>query len=71
IAVVRDRAGGLRAFYNVCKHRAHHLLAGEGKARVITCPYHAWSYNLDGGLRQAPMTETLVDFRKEDICLSQ
>ncbi|VWB50630.1 dioxygenase [Burkholderia lata] len=71
IAVVRDRAGGLRAFYNVCKHRAHHLLAGEGKARVITCPYHAWSYNLDGGLRQAPMTETLVDFRKEEICLSQ
>ncbi|MBN3723267.1 aromatic ring-hydroxylating oxygenase subunit alpha [Burkholderia sp. Ac-20379] len=71
IAVVRDREGTLRAFYNVCQHRAHHLLTGEGRARVITCPYHAWSYGLDGGLRQAPMTETLVNFDKDKICLSQ
>ena len=47
IAVVRDRRGGLRAFYNVCKHRAHELLSGSGTARAITCPYHAWTYGLD------------------------
>ncbi|UTW13126.1 aromatic ring-hydroxylating oxygenase subunit alpha [Marinobacterium rhizophilum] len=71
IAIVRDRSGDLRAFYNVCKHRAHHLLEGEGKARVMTCPYHAWSYNLDGNLRNAPHTEGLVAFDKGDICLDQ
>lgn len=71
IAVVRDRSGDLRAFYNVCKHRAHHLLVGEGKARVMTCPYHAWSYNLDGKLRQAPHTDALENFDKGEICLDQ
>ncbi|WP_198649966.1 aromatic ring-hydroxylating oxygenase subunit alpha [Zobellella maritima] len=71
IAVVRDRSGELRAFYNVCKHRAHHLLEGEGKTRVMTCPYHAWSYNLDGNLRNAPHTDALIDFNKGDICLDQ
>ena len=48
IAVVRDRDGGLRAFYNVCKHRAHELLSGSGTTRNIVCPYHAWTYGLDG-----------------------
>ena len=46
IAVVRDREGVLRAFYNVCKHRAHHLLTGEGETTRIMCPYHAWVYDL-------------------------
>lgn len=71
IAIVRDRDGDLRAFYNVCKHRAHHLLKGEGKTRMVTCPYHAWSYNLDGTLRQAPHTDALVNFDKDKICLDQ
>jgi choline monooxygenase len=42
IAIVRDREGVLRAFYNVCKHRAHELLSGEGETPRIMCPYHAW-----------------------------
>lgn len=42
IAVVRDKDGTLRAFYNVCKHRAHHVLTGEGKTSKMMCPYHAW-----------------------------
>jgi choline monooxygenase len=51
IAVVRDRDGRLRAFYNVCKHRAHELLSGSGIARGgIICPYHAWTYDLAGQL---------------------
>ncbi|MCV6593634.1 MAG: ring-hydroxylating oxygenase subunit alpha [Silicimonas sp.] len=69
IAVVRDREGTLRAFYNVCKHRAHELLQGEGQTSRIMCPYHAWVYKLDGQLVRAPHTETLEDFNAGDICL--
>lgn len=71
IAVVRDRDGGLRAFYNVCKHRAHELLSGEGQTTRIMCPYHAWVYDLTGQLRRAPETENLEDFDTQDICLDQ
>lgn len=71
IAVVRDRDGELRAFYNVCKHRAHHLLSGEGETSRITCPYHAWTYRLDGSLLRAPHTENLSGFNVDDICLDQ
>ena len=71
IAVVRDREGGLRAFYNVCKHRAHELLSGEGTTTRIMCPYHAWVYKLDGQLVRAPETEHLEEFSTGDICLDQ
>lgn len=71
IVAVRDSAGVLRAFYNVCKHRAHHLLEGEGTTRNIVCPYHAWSYDLGGKLTAARHTSHLVDFDTADICLDQ
>jgi len=71
IAIVRDMAGTLRAFYNVCKHRAHALLSGEGRANKIMCPYHAWVYKLDGVLVRAPHTESLKDFNPKEICLDQ
>ena len=70
IIVLRDRDGALRAFYNVCKHRAHALLQGEGQTTRIMCPYHAWVYALDGRLVRAPETEHLDDFNTGDICLS-
>ena len=54
IVVVRDRRDDLRAFYNVCKHRAHELVVGSGTTRNLVCPYHAWTYDLDGSLRNAP-----------------
>ncbi|MEM0942794.1 MAG: ring-hydroxylating oxygenase subunit alpha [Pseudomonadota bacterium] len=71
IAVVRDRAGELRAFYNVCKHRAHELLRGEGQTTRILCPYHAWVYDLTGQLRRAPETESLPGFDPKEICLDR
>ncbi len=71
IAIVRDREGVLRAFYNVCKHRAHELLSGEGTTTRIMCPYHAWTYKLDGQLVRAPHTETLEAFDAKEICLDQ
>ncbi|MEM7271259.1 MAG: aromatic ring-hydroxylating dioxygenase subunit alpha, partial [Pseudomonadota bacterium] len=71
ICVVRDRDGELRAFYNVCKHRAHELLKGEGETTRIMCPYHAWVYDLTGQLRRAPETENLEGFDTRSICLDQ
>ena len=71
IAVVRDRDGTLRAFYNVCKHRAHHVLSGEGRTTKMMCPYHAWTYRLDGQLVRAPHTEPLEGFDVGQICLDQ
>jgi len=71
IAIVRDQDSKLRAFYNVCKHRAHELLSKEGKTPRIMCPYHAWVYTLNGQLARAPHTENLKEFRTEEICLDQ
>ena len=71
IAIVRGREGGLPAFYNVCKHRAHALLSGEGNTTRIMCPYHAWVYKLDGQLVRAPHTENLEGFEPQEICLDQ
>ncbi|MFV0515106.1 MAG: aromatic ring-hydroxylating oxygenase subunit alpha [Jhaorihella sp.] len=70
VAVIRGRDGALRAFYNVCKHRAHKLLTGEGNTTRILCPYHAWVYRLDGTLARAPHTEHLQGFDTGSICLS-
>lgn len=62
VIVIRDKNGELGGFHNVCQHRAHELLQGRGKARLITCPYHAWSYGTDGEFRGARGTQTLPDF---------
>ncbi|HHK8962652.1 TPA: isocitrate/isopropylmalate family dehydrogenase [Escherichia coli] len=60
---VRGRDKVLRAFYNVCPHRGHQLLSGEGKAKnVITCPYHAWAFKLDGNLAHARNCENVANF---------
>lgn len=64
IVITRSVDGMLHAFYNVCQHRGHQLVRGSGTARLLVCPYHAWSYDLDGQLRKAPNTNDLVDFDK-------
>lgn len=69
VIAVRGQDEVVRAFYNVCRHRGHQLVRLDGQARAITCPYHAWAYNLDGSLRSAPGTECVKDFRKEDYGL--
>ncbi len=71
VVAVRDDDGALRAFYNVCKHRAHELVEGDGRLRNLVCPYHAWSYDLTGQLRAARHTSHLVDFDIDAICLDQ
>ena len=57
ILLVRDKGGEVRAFYNTCRHRGSTLCAGSSgrlPAGTITCPYHAWSYKLDGSIAKIP-----------------
>lgn len=54
VVVVRDADGTLRAFYNVCQHRGSLIVDGAGPCTTLQCPYHAWTYDLDGALRAAP-----------------
>jgi phenylpropionate dioxygenase-like ring-hydroxylating dioxygenase large terminal subunit len=65
----RDADRKIRGFYNVCQHRAHRLVKGEGCKKVLTCPYHAWSYGLDGRLRSAPGSDRTPGFFAEDYGL--
>ncbi len=69
IFVIRDRAGGLKAMSNVCLHRMSTLLEGTGNKGAIVCPYHGWTYNLDGSLRGAPAMTLNQDFCKADYQL--
>ena len=71
VFVVRGRDGTLRGFFNVCQHRGHRLLKGQGNLKVaITCPYHAWAYGLDGNLRAAPNAENVPGFDPTRVRLS-
>ena len=67
---VRDREGVVRAFYNACRHRAHPLVEGSGRKRMLVCPYHAWTYELDGRLRAAPGGARTLGFDPSGIALS-
>lgn len=69
IVAVRGHDGQLRAFYNVCQHRAHELVSGAGSVRSLVCPYHAWTYDLSGQLTAARHTHDLVDFDRSSVCL--
>ncbi len=69
IIILRDRDGQLRGLSNVCRHRMSTLLEGRGHVRSITCPYHAWTYNLDGTLRGAPAMTLNQGFCKDQIAL--
>jgi len=69
IAVMRGQDGVLRAFYNVCSHRAHELVKGCGRANIITCPYHAWTYHLDGRLRSAIGQKKVEGFEAQEFGL--
>ena len=69
IVILRDREGTLRAMSNVCRHRMSTILEGRGNVRSIVCPYHAWTYNLDGSLRGAPAMAANESFCKENIAL--
>ena len=62
VVVVRGRDGTLRALSNVCRHRSYPIMRGTGKAERFVCPYHAWSYDLEGKLLRAPYMEGTPGF---------
>lgn len=68
---IRQKDGTIRSFSNVCRHRMMQLLEGSGNTRTIVCPYHAWTYGQDGGLRGAPQMEKSKAFNKKDFCLPE
>jgi Rieske 2Fe-2S family protein len=72
LIIVRARQGEINALYNVCRHRGARLCrnGAQGHFReTIQCPYHAWTYRLDGGLIGAPHMNEVPGFKKEDYPL--
>ncbi len=72
VLVLRDETGVLRAFHNTCRHRGSQLCTAESgrlKARLLTCPYHAWSYSLRGDLVRVPSKSLPEGFLKSDYPL--
>lgn len=70
VIIVRESATGIRAHYNVCRHRGSELTkADQGNVRNFVCPYHQWSYGLDGALRRAPMMpdKECIDYDKHSL----
>lgn len=68
IFIVKGRDNRLRAFHNICRHRGTQLLRAVGKTqKAITCPYHDWTYNLEGELISVPKKEEEFPNLKEDL----
>jgi choline monooxygenase len=60
--ITRNDAGQLNAFFNVCRHHAAQVMSGAGCAESLVCPYHGWTYGLDGRLLKAPELGAVKDF---------
>src|SRR3954471_3809884 len=73
LIIVRGRDGELRALFNVCRHRGTRICREpSGKfSETIQCPYHAWTYAIDGRLLGAPHMHEVADFDKKDFPLHQ
>lgn len=70
VFVVRQKDGGIRAFFNVCKHRGGPLVMDEcGSGTMLQCKYHGWTYRLDGSLRGVPRFDRTELFDKRDFGL--
>jgi glycine betaine monooxygenase A len=68
VLIVRDRQGRLRGFHNTCRHRGARLCeTGRGQRSWIICPYHQWSYDLDGRLANAPRMPDTFDRAKHGL----
>ena len=72
LIVVRDAQNTIQAHFNVCRHRGTRICKAEKghfSSGVIQCPYHAWKYDLSGGLKAAPLLNDVADFEKTDYAL--
>ncbi|SVA79423.1 uncharacterized protein METZ01_LOCUS132277 [marine metagenome] len=66
LIITRDKEGSLRALSAVCQHRAQAICEGSGNSTTFKCPYHHWTYGLDGRLLGAPAMERTEGFDKKD-----
>jgi phenylpropionate dioxygenase-like ring-hydroxylating dioxygenase large terminal subunit len=66
LVVARGKDGKVRAFINACRHRGMQVASGSGRAQAFVCPYHAWSYGLDGSLKAIPGEEGFPGLATED-----
>jgi phenylpropionate dioxygenase-like ring-hydroxylating dioxygenase large terminal subunit len=71
VVLVRDRERVLRAFLNVCRHRGSIVCSGSGKRETLQCPYHAWTYGLDGALLSAPRSAREGGIDRDELGLVQ
>jgi choline monooxygenase len=68
VLIIKGTDAEIRAFYNVCSHRAHELLSGSGQTERIQCPYHAWSYHINGTVNTIPGSDQM-ELEKGEFCL--
>lgn len=72
IVVVRGRDNAIRAFFNVCRHHAAAVMTeAQGTAPFLRCPYHGWTYSLEGELKGTPDFAGVCDFERENNGLKQ
>ncbi len=69
IVLTRDGAGDIRAFYNICRHRAGVVARGAGNRKTLQCCYHGWTYGLDGSLLRTPEFDGVENFDRSDFGL--
>ena len=67
VLVVRGADGVIRAFHNVCRHRGMWVAEGCGQTRNFVCPYHSWTYDLQGELVAAPEMARTADFDRAEM----
>ncbi len=71
ILVSRDQTGAVQVLSNVCRHRGNLVASGRGNQRSFVCGYHAWTYDLDGALKTAPLMKEVKTFNAKKCGLPQ
>ncbi len=71
IVIVRQPDGSLKAFHNVCAHRGRRIKTGCGNASQLQCPYHLWTWDLQGSLVAVPERSTYAEFADADVALQE
>lgn len=69
LLIVKTRENEIKILSNVCRHRGSIIVEGDGNAKGFVCPYHSWSYDIDGSLKRTPFIENRSDFEKDSCRL--